>query len=60
MTIDEAIEVLEVFGIDSVHWKDLQGENALELAIEALKYVKTSRDPHGTPAYNLLPGETRV
>ncbi len=58
MTIDQAIEVLELFGVDTKYWKDNQGENALKLAIEALKYAKTSRDPHGNPPYSLLPGES--
>jgi len=58
MTIDDAIKIL-------TDWKDT-GEDmnaerldqAENLAIEALKYVKASRDPHGTPEHGLLPGET--
>lgn len=59
MTIDEAIALLTAWkdtGEDQDSDKLDQAEN---LALEALRYVQRSRDPHGSPEYNLLPGETR-
>lgn len=59
MTIDEAIKVLtdDLRHISSTVNPDLY--DAQKLAIEALKYVETSRDPSGVPPYIPLPGETQ-
>ena len=58
MTIDEAIDSLEHILASHGGLYSRKGEAALQLGIEALKYVKTSRDPSGVPPYSLLPGET--
>jgi len=58
ITIDEAIHEQELYLQHSDQWTHDRLDSAILLSIEALKYVKTSRDPDGIPPYTLLPGET--
>jgi hypothetical protein len=59
VTVDKAIEVLSKRVASPFVQANPETVTAMKLAIEALKFTKTSRDPHGNPEYNLLPGETR-
>jgi len=58
MNIAKAIEIQTQHqkGTDPIYLPDLP--DAEKLGIEALKFVKTARDPDGVPPYPLLPGET--
>jgi len=59
MTIDEALEKLSDYAYRGVGTLDQNFKDSIKLAIEALKYIKRGRDPHGVPPYEPLPGETK-
>ena len=57
MTIDKAIEVLGLMGVDSKYWRDNEGENAVRLGIEALKRIQRQRKDLMASEIKPLPGE---
>ena len=58
ITIEKAIEsIIEVTQLDC-HVKYPEWQEALQLGIEALKYVKAMYDPDHQMMRKLLPGET--
>lgn len=58
MTIDEATKNLQRQGIVRKHWMDKEGEDAINLGIEALKRIKELRGAPIPRAWKDLPGET--
>ena len=58
MRIDEAIRELEGYNMETFNTRFITFNQALQLGIEALKFLKRERLNH--PAYfpNKLPGET--
>jgi hypothetical protein len=58
MTIDEAIKELTLLGKALALDEAGISVEAVQIGIEALKYLKSARDPSGVPEYHLLPGET--
>ena len=59
MTLEKAIEHLRNLHHYWDCFANKQEANALELAIEALKYVQLIRDAFRTPNLHILPGETK-
>ena len=57
--LDKAIGILKSEQMHGVIFNTDDWNDAIKLGIEALRYVKTSRDPSGVPSYPLLPGETK-
>jgi len=58
MTIDEAIEVLNDISTYVKHGDFPEQYKAIQLGIEALRYIKAGRRKVNLPETDLLPGET--
>lgn len=58
MTLDKAIEILQVELVTSEHQSDPDFYDALFLGIQALKREKFNRDNQRLVIYGKLPGET--
>lgn len=58
MTIDEAIKILTFLRPCVAFMGAQDGEDALDLAIEALKRVKAYKEAHIGLHYEPMPGET--
>jgi len=58
MTIDEAIELLELYEPHGPQEEWCQHREAVKLGIEALKQIKRYRKSSGIPCTGNLPGET--
>ena len=58
MTIDEAIEILGDFVVESEDEEDIKGNEALNMGIEALQRINRGRIDGVYVSPGLLPGET--
>ena len=59
MKLDTAIEILNTFTFSSNHTSQNDVNEAIELGIEALGYIKRSRVFQTYPVNEILPGETK-
>lgn len=58
MTIDEAIKLLDINRIETIHKGELRLAKAQELGIEALKRIEKIRERYSIWVTDFLPGET--
>ena len=59
MTIDKAIEILELYVVSPFVIAKPDTKDAIKLGIEALKIIRRSRQPESPIKLATLPGETR-
>ena len=59
MTLEEAIRIQKLYLDHSDQWNHQELDDAIGLAIEALKREKEYRLTRGLRTFDLLPGETK-
>lgn len=59
MTLEEAIEILGEFVVESEDEEDIKGNKAAKLGIEALRRIQEARTKYHSVWGDTLPGETK-